>query len=337
MPWFPLGFRAQVSILTRAEPLPLLNFSRTPAAGGRGTALNTAEANPRQVQRKASTHTPAASRRNFAKSLTEKPVPGRLRMAHGMPFSRAQSREVAMTPNQITALRVAMAFAAVALFGRSRWANLAALVLTVGAIALDAVDGYLARRKNLATPFGAQLDILGDRVIENLFFTYFAVCGQVSLWVPVLFFARGMLTDFIRSLAARSGRVGFGSNSMLESWWGRALVASRASRAVYGALKCACFCFLGLQLTLAAASNGSAAGRLEISRNSMDGLLLGSQILVVVTVVFCLLRGLPVVCEGRRYLAAFTGGSRATLAKSKTTHNPAGTRAFGVPSGDAGR
>ncbi len=242
-----------------------------------------------------------------------------------------------MTPNQITALRVAMAFAAVALFGRSRWANLAALVLTVGAIALDAVDGYLARRKKLATPFGAQLDILGDRVIENLFFTYFAVCGQVSLWVPVLFFARGILTDFVRGLAARSGRVGFGSNSMLKSRWGRALVASRASRAVYGALKCACFCYLGVQLTLATASNGSTAGWLAIRPDSMHVLLLGSQILVAVTVAFCLLRGLPVVCEGRRYLAAFAGGSRAALAKAKMTHNPASTRAFGVPSGVAGR
>lgn len=242
-----------------------------------------------------------------------------------------------MTPNQITVVRVAMAFAAVALFGHSRWANLAALGLTVGAIALDAVDGYLARRKKLATPFGAQLDILGDRVIENLFFTYFAVCGQVSLWVPVLFFARGMLTDFIRSLAARSGRVGFGSNSMLESWWGRALVASRASRAVYGALKCACFCYLGLQLTLANASNGSTTGRLAIRPDSVHVLLLGSQILVAVTVAFCLLRGLPVVWEGRRYLAAFAGGSRATLARPKATRNPAGTRAFGIPNGVAGR
>jgi CDP-diacylglycerol--glycerol-3-phosphate 3-phosphatidyltransferase len=242
-----------------------------------------------------------------------------------------------MTPNQITALRVTMAFAAVALFGHSRWANLAALALTVGAIALDAVDGYLARRKKLATPFGAQLDILGDRVIENLFFTYFAVCGQVSLWVPVLFFARGMLTDFIRSLAARSGRAGFGSNSMLKSWWGRALVASRASRAVYGALKCVCFSYLGLQLTLATASNGSTAGWLEISRDSMHVLLLGSQILVAVTVAFCLLRGLPVVWEGRRYLAAFAEGSRATLAKAKAKHNPAGARPFGIPNGLAGR
>ncbi len=242
-----------------------------------------------------------------------------------------------MTPNQITVLRVAMAFAAVALFGHSGWANLAALALTVAAIVLDAVDGYLARRKKLATPFGAQLDILGDRVIENLFFTYFAVRGQVSLWVPVLFFVRGLLTDFLRSLATRSGRVGFGSNGMLESWWGRALVASRASRAAYGALKCVCFCYLGMQLALSAAANGSTAGWLAIRSDSMKVLLLGSQILVAVTVAFCLVRGLPVVWEGRRYLAAFAEGGRTTLAKAKATHDAAGTRAFGVPSGVAGR
>ena len=219
-----------------------------------------------------------------------------------------------MTPNQVTALRVVMAFAAVALFGGSTWANLAALALTVAAITLDAVDGYLARRKNLATPLGAQLDVLGDRVIENVFFTYFAVCGEVSLWVPVVFFARGALTDFIRSLAARSGKVGFGKNSMLESWWGRALVASRASRAAYGVLKCACFCYLGLQLTLA---RSSAAGLMGIEREWTDAILLSSQILVWATVAFCLVRGLPVVWEGRRYFS---------------THP-----SLGVPAGVAGR
>jgi len=44
----------------------------------------------------------------------------------------------------------------------------------------------------MATPVGAQLDILGDRMIENVYFTYFAVVGMVSLWLPILFFtARG--------------------------------------------------------------------------------------------------------------------------------------------------
>ena len=57
-----------------------------------------------------------------------------------------------MTPNQITVLRVLAAFAAVALFGRGAGASLAAVGLTVAAIVLDAVDGWVARRKNLTTP-----------------------------------------------------------------------------------------------------------------------------------------------------------------------------------------
>lgn len=78
-----------------------------------------------------------------------------------------------MTPNQITLARVAAAFAAVALFtcfSRSIAANLTAIALTVTAIMLDGVDGYIARTRDLATPMGAQFDILGDRVVENLFY-----------------------------------------------------------------------------------------------------------------------------------------------------------------------
>ena len=138
-------------------------------------------------------------------------------------------RQVGMkwTPNKVTFLRVAVGFAAVSLFGRGAWANFAAVALTVTAIALDALDGHIARRRNLATPMGAQLDILGDRMIENVYFTYFAVVGMVSLWLPVFFFARGATTDFLRALAMRAGHSGWGANAMLQTWWGRALVASR--------------------------------------------------------------------------------------------------------------
>jgi CDP-diacylglycerol--glycerol-3-phosphate 3-phosphatidyltransferase len=126
------------------------------------------------------------------------------------------------TPNKVTALRVVIGFAAVSLFGRGPWPNLAAVALTVTCIALDALDGHIARRKNLATAFGAQIDILGDRMIENVYFTYFAVVGMVSLWLPVLFFARGAATDFLRGLALRAGHSGWGANAMLQTWWSRA-------------------------------------------------------------------------------------------------------------------
>jgi CDP-diacylglycerol--glycerol-3-phosphate 3-phosphatidyltransferase len=206
-----------------------------------------------------------------------------------------------MTPNQVTAARVLAAFAAVALFtmfAAAPAADLAAVVLTVAAIALDGVDGYLARTRGLATPLGAQLDILGDRVVENLFFTFFAVTGLVSLWVPVLFFVRGTMTDFIRGLAARTGRVGFGQNSMLETWWGRGIVASRASRAAYATLKCVCFCYLGLLISLPQAPTAWFA---ETARHRLSA---AGQVLVGATVVFCVVRAVPVLWEGWSYVAA---------------------------------
>ncbi|MGA9182151.1 MAG: CDP-alcohol phosphatidyltransferase family protein, partial [Candidatus Acidiferrales bacterium] len=168
----------------------------------------------------------------------------------------------------------------------------------IAAIALDGVDGYLARTRGLATPLGAQLDILGDRVVENLFFTFFAVSGLISLWVPVLFFVRGTLTDFLRSLASRAGRSGFGRNSMLETWWGRTLVASRASRATYAVLKCVCFCYLGLLLPAAHVTATWLTAELRQS------LVLAGQFLVAAAVAFCILRAVPVIWEGRRYLAS---------------------------------
>lgn len=206
-----------------------------------------------------------------------------------------------MTPNRVTAARVAAAFAAVALFafsGNYISADLAAVALTIAAIAMDGVDGYLARTRGLATPLGAQLDILGDRVVENLFFTFFAVSGLVSLWVPILFFMRGTLTDFLRSVASRTGRSGFENNSMRETWWGRSLVASRPSRAAYAVLKCVCFCSLGLLLPLSRVPNDwfSATARLWF--------VTGAQTLVSTTVVFCIVRAIPVIYESRRYLAA---------------------------------
>jgi phosphatidylglycerophosphate synthase len=48
---------------------------------------------------------------------------------------------------------VAVGFAAVCLFGRGAWANLTAVGLTVAAIALDALDGHLARKKKMASPW----------------------------------------------------------------------------------------------------------------------------------------------------------------------------------------
>jgi CDP-diacylglycerol---glycerol-3-phosphate 3-phosphatidyltransferase len=203
-----------------------------------------------------------------------------------------------MTPNQVTVTRVAAAFAAVGLFtffGNALTADIAAVALTIAAIALDGVDGYLARTRGMATPLGAQLDILGDRVVENLFFTFFAVAGLISLWLPILFFVRGTVIDFLRGLASRAGRSGFGNSSMQETWWGRALVTSRGSRAAYAILKCVCFSYLGL---LVPAERWHASW---LDADVRSSLLLVGQILAGAAGAFCVVRAVPVVWEGRRY------------------------------------
>src|SRR5467141_3563469 len=193
------------------------------------------------------------------------------------------------TPNKVTLLRVAVGFGAVCLFGRGPWANLAAVALTVAAIALDALDGHIARKKKMATPVGAQLDILGDRMIENVYFTYFAVVGMVSLWIPIFFFTRGAATDFLRGLAMRAGHSGWG---------------------VYAAMKCLCFCYLGLELAL---TRGPVALLGELEADAQTFLSAGGQVLTWATAAFCFVRGLPVLLEGWKYLAdgvAARGGKR---------------------------
>jgi phosphatidylglycerophosphate synthase len=211
------------------------------------------------------------------------------------------------TPNKVTLLRVAVGFAAVSLFGRGAWANLCAVGLTVAAIALDALDGHMARKKKMATPLGAQLDILGDRMIENVYFTYFAVVGMVSLWLPILFFARGAATDFLRGLAMKAGHSGWGSNAMLETRWGRALVASRWSRGLYAAMKCLCFCYLGLELAL---TRGPVALVGALAADAHAPIRTGALILTWLTAIFCLVRGLPVLLEGWKYFAGSVGKVR---------------------------
>lgn len=218
-------------------------------------------------------------------------------------------RQVRMvwTPNKVTLLRVLVGLAAVSLFGHGAWMNLLAVALTVASIALDALDGHLARTRKMATPVGAQIDILGDRVIENMYFTYFAVVGMVSLWLPMLFFARGAVTDFLRGLAMKAGHSGWGANAMLQTWWGRALVGSRWSRGVYAALKCVCFCYLGLELAL---TRGPVLLVGPMTVDAHAAIRAGAHVLAWLTAGFCVVRGLPVLLEGWKFFAgSLTGGN----------------------------
>jgi hypothetical protein len=82
---------------------------------------------------------------------------------------------------------------------------------------------------------------------------------------------------------------------MQETWWGRALVASRGSRAAYATLKCVCFCYLGL---LVPVERWQASW---LDANVRYSLSLTGQILAGAAGAFCIVRAVPVAWEGRRY------------------------------------
>src|SRR5512143_1912164 len=102
--------------------------------------------------------------------------------------------------------------------------------LLVAVFLLDGVDGWVARRLRTSTLTGGLLDTLGDRITEHLLFVFFAWKRLVPLAVPLVFIARSVASDFVRSLLYLRGVGTFGINT---SRLGRLLVASRTSRAAY--------------------------------------------------------------------------------------------------------
>ncbi len=185
--------------------------------------------------------------------------------------------------------------------GASFCIGFCALALTICAVSLDGVDGYLARRLRMASVIGAQLDILGDRVIENLFFIYFAVRRANFSLGSGDFFVRGVLTDFLRGIAASvdllmeaHGAGEFQRNWMLVERWSARIVASRVEpRSVCGAEVCLLL-RVGSGMDCAACESSFAPSRWG------GAIHIAVSGIVFATMAFCVLRALPVFWEGLR-------------------------------------
>jgi CDP-diacylglycerol--glycerol-3-phosphate 3-phosphatidyltransferase len=202
-----------------------------------------------------------------------------------------------MWPSIISAIRVALAFVNIALYPLGfAWATFA-VGLTIVVIWMDALDGWVARRTGQASDMGALIDITGDRIVENVYWIYFATTGLVSGWVPIVVITRGFLTDTIRTLQFQEGKTPFGEKTMMQSRWSKFLVASRFMRGLYGGAKLIAFCALGALLAWRA---GIAEGRVPA-----DGIVpftFATHVLVVATVLLCVVRGVPVLWDGRAVL-----------------------------------
>lgn len=154
-------------------------------------------------------------------------------------------------------------------------------------IALDAVDGYVARRRGETSMFGSIFDIAVDRVVENVLWIVLGDLGLLPMWVAIVFVARGAIVDTIR-YAVMSGRATpFG---IMHSRLGRALVAGRLMRGLYGAIKAATFGWVLLLQPL------PSLVPLWWQRWEAPCTVI-TQGLIAASVALCLIRGIPVVAE----------------------------------------
>ncbi len=170
-----------------------------------------------------------------------------------------------MVANIITLCRLLLTFLVVILFRLHRILDIALIFTITGIFILDALDGYIARKRHETSQLGEILDTVSDRIIENTFWIYFAVVGDIPLWMPLVVMARGFITDASQHLSGYP-----------QSGWRSALTRSRISRALSGMTKMLAF-----------------TGLASVPVFNNDTLETVSFILATFAVGFCLLRGLP--------------------------------------------
>lgn len=195
--------------------------------------------------------------------------------------------------NLITIIRSLLVFVVIIMLFAGKDSNvvyLTAFVLTILIVSMDGVDGYIARKYNIASKFGAVLDIIGDRIVENIYWITFLALGWIPLWIPVVVLTRGIIVDGIRSVATEQGYTAFGKSTMMKSKIGKFLVSSKTSRGTYAAFKGIAFAALIL------INVPHWHPSIDILHTFFYYL---AYISVYISLFFCIVRGLPVMLESK--------------------------------------
>lgn len=167
------------------------------------------------------------------------------------------------------------------------WA-LIAFPLTILIFVSDGLDGYIARKRNETSLFGALFDIAGDRIVELTLWIVAADVDLVPVWVPLVFIMRGVVVDTVRSSNAVAQ--GVAPFALMRSPLGKFIVASKFMRVFYAVVKASAFAGLTIQRPLPA----TMPVVWEFGGWLLSGL---TYLFVYASVVLCLARGLPVVAE----------------------------------------
>jgi phosphatidylglycerophosphate synthase len=199
-----------------------------------------------------------------------------------------------MLANWITLSRFPILVTTVlALYLGSPTARLAGVALLFVGLMLDTVDGAVARRTGHTSLFGGVLDIAADRTYELVLWVCFADLRLIPTAIPLVVLVRTTLTDALRAIGIAQGEAPFAQH---RSALGRFLVGSSWMRTGYAVAKIGTFCGLALVQACAAFPPESVLQRASAP------LLAALRPAAWLTVVLCVVRGLPVIVGSlRRY------------------------------------
>lgn len=166
--------------------------------------------------------------------------------------------------------------------------HLVNVALLIFVFVSDGLDGYVARKRNETSVFGAMFDIASDRITELVMWIVLVDLEVVPVWVPLVFIIRGTVVDTIRASQVTSSQGA--PFSMLQTPLGRWLVAGKFMRAFYATLKATTFCWLLLFRALPELW----PTLFRPWEFLFDAIGAG---LVYLSVFICVIRGVPVVLE----------------------------------------
>ena len=123
--------------------------------------------------------------------------------------------------NKITLVRLFLIPVFVIIFMISgRDMNIAAIVFIIASLT-DAVDGHIARSRNMITNFGKFTDPLVDKVLTMAAFLVLVEDNTIPAWPVIIIISRELIITGFRTLAADSGI------TIAASVWGKAKTTSQ--------------------------------------------------------------------------------------------------------------
>ncbi|WP_297281389.1 CDP-diacylglycerol--glycerol-3-phosphate 3-phosphatidyltransferase [uncultured Anaerococcus sp.] len=123
--------------------------------------------------------------------------------------------------NKVTTLRLILIPVFVILYYNYGTTNNIAAIIFIIASLTDALDGHLARSRNLVTTFGKFVDPLVDKLLTMAAFIVLVGDGTLQAWAVIVIIARELAITGFRTLAADQGI------TIAASKWGKAKTTSQ--------------------------------------------------------------------------------------------------------------